>query len=302
MITTMIHGFMMALTDSVPGVSGGTIAFIMGFYERFLGAISGLFGKDNAVRKSAIFYLIKFALGWGLGMGASVLILAQVFENHIYFMSSAFLGLTLCAIPFILHEERDTLKSGSIKDALFALLGAALVILITAFRAAAAGSGSINFQNLSVLQYGYLILSGALAISAMLLPGISGSTLLLIFGVYVPLIGAVKELLHFRLAFLPGVTAVAVGVLLGILFAAKLIRKALASCRCQMVWLILGLMLGSLYAIAMGPTTLDTPKPPLSFPTFQFTAFFLGMAILGSLEWGKRVIARHSSGQSELTA
>lgn len=274
----------MALADSVPGVSGGTIAFIMGFYERFLGAISGFFGANGKKRKDSIRYLLKFVLGWGLGMGSSVLILAQVFEKNIYFMSSLFLGLTLCAIPFILYEERDTLKGG-IYNLPFALIGLGLVVLLTAFRAGTSGMGSLNFQNLSVFQYAYLLIAGALAISAMLLPGISGSTLLLIFGVYVPLIGAVKEVMHFHLQYLPGVLAVAIGILLGVVFASKLIRKALKNYRCQTVYLILGLMVGSLYAITMGPTTLDLPKPPLAVSSFQLIAFLLGIAILGGLEW-----------------
>lgn len=59
----------MALADSVPGVSGGTIAFILGFYDRFLNALHSLFGKDADARKSAIIYLLKLGLGWIFGMG-----------------------------------------------------------------------------------------------------------------------------------------------------------------------------------------------------------------------------------------
>lgn len=63
MILTAIHGFCMALADSVPGVSGGTIAFILGFYDRFLDALHSLFGRDAAARKSAILYLLKLGVG-----------------------------------------------------------------------------------------------------------------------------------------------------------------------------------------------------------------------------------------------
>ena len=301
MLTTMLHGFLMALADSVPGVSGGTIAFIMGFYERFLGAVSGFFGTDTKKRKAAIRYLLKFIFGWALGMGSSVLILARVFEENIYFMSSLFFGLTLCAIPFILYEERDTLK-GSLRSLPFALIGLALVVLLTVFRAGFSGIGNLNFRSLNILQYIYLVIAGALAISAMLLPGISGSTLLLIFGVYVPLISAVKELLHFHLQYLPGVMAVALGVLLGVIFASKGIRRALQSHRCQTVYLILGLMAGSLYAIIMGPTTLDLPKPPLAPISFHFAAFLLGIAILSCLEWIRYMTENRPSGKDRLPA
>lgn len=294
MIMTMIHGLSMALADSVPGVSGGTIAFIMGYYEQFLNALHRLFGKDKTLRKDAVRYLAKFAIGWGFGMGASVLLLSHVFEKNIYFMSSLFLGLTVSAIPFIVYEERNHLK-GDYQNRIFTFLGAVLVILLTAFRANSAGIGGINFQSLSVLQYGYLIISGLLAISAMLLPGISGSTLLLILGIYVPLISAVKEILHLHMQYLPGILAIAVGVVIGVVFAVKFIRKDLRRFRSQMIYLILGLMLGSLYAILMGPTTLDTPKPPLDFSSFRIVAFLLGITILSSLEWIKRVTSKKIS-------
>ena len=54
MLVKMFHGFCMALADSVPGVSGGTVAFILGFYEKFIDALHGLFGKDNGARKAAV--------------------------------------------------------------------------------------------------------------------------------------------------------------------------------------------------------------------------------------------------------
>ena len=175
----MIHGFSMALADSVPGVSGGTIAFIMGFYERFLTALHQLFGKDKAKRRNALIYLIKFALGWSIGMGGSVLLLAHIFESNIYLLSSLFLGLTVSAIPFIVYEERQALK-GHYRHLVFTVLGAALVIALTALRGSSVGLGNIDFQHLSISGYGYLCLSGVRASSAMLLPGVSGSTMLLI--------------------------------------------------------------------------------------------------------------------------
>lgn len=286
MIMTMIHGMSMALADSVPGVSGGTIAFIMGFYEQFLTALHSLFGKDKSLRKEATLYLMKFAVGWVVGMGTSVLILSHIFEKNIYFMSSLFLGLTISAIPFIVYAERSFLKS-NYKNLLFTLLGAALVVSLTSLRANSAGLGAMDFQSLSILQFGYLVVAGVLAISAMLLPGISGSTLLLILGIYVPAISAVKEVLHLHIQFLPGIMALAAGVIIGVIFGAKIIRKALRKYRSQMIYLILGLLLGSLYAIIMGPTTLKVPMKPLDFSSFSVLAFFIGVVILGGLEFGK---------------
>lgn len=290
MITTMLQGLSMALADSVPGVSGGTVAFILGFYEKFIGAIHGLLGKDPALRKASAFYLLKFAMGWTVGMGSCVLLLSKAFESNIYFLSSLFLGFTAAAIPFIAYEERKSIK-GCHTGLLFVLLGAASVIALTWFRSVSGASGNMDFLNLTGLQYGYLFLVGVIAVSAMLLPGISGSTLLLIFGVYVPAVSAVKEVLHFQFQYLSGVVVLAAGALFGIFSAAKVIRKCLRLFRAQMVYLIFGLMTGSLYAIIMGPTTLDAPRAPMDLSSFHIIAFLIGVLVLGGLELIKRKTA-----------
>lgn len=279
----------MALADSVPGVSGGTVAFILGFYERFLNALHDFFGKDAHLRKPAFFYLVKFALGWGVGMGGSVLLLSQAFARNIYFLSSLFLGLTAAAIPLILRAEWKSVR-GKPRNLVFAALGLCLAAALTVLRGKT-GVGELHFQSLSIFQLLYLAACGVLAISAMLLPGISGSTLLLIFGVYVPAVDAVKEVLHLHLSYLPGVLALCAGVGLGIVLTANGIRTALQRHRSAMIYLILGLMLGSLYAIAMGPTTLDTPMSALSLGSFRPVGFLLGAALLGSLEFVKHISA-----------
>lgn len=289
MILTMFHGFCMAAADSVPGVSGGTIALILGFYERFLDAIHDVFQKDRTVRKSALCYLLKLGLGWGIGMAGCVALLSGLFEQHIYFMSSLFLGLTICSIPFVVREERDALQNT--RGIGFLLLGVAVVVGLTLLRTQTIGLGAIRYAQLGLGQLLYLFGSGAVAITAMVLPGISGSSILLIAGVYLPTIQAVHDLLGGQLAVLPGLCALGLGILTGAGCSIHAIRTALRNYRSQMVWLILGLMLGSLYAIANGPASLDVPLPPLSPATFQVPAFLLGAAVLLALEALKKTIA-----------
>lgn len=84
MILTAFHGFCMALADSVPGVSGGTIAFILGFYDRFINALHGLFRGNWKQRKAALTYLLKLGIGWGIGMVSCVVLLSSLFEQNIY--------------------------------------------------------------------------------------------------------------------------------------------------------------------------------------------------------------------------
>lgn len=72
MFLNAVRGFCMALADSVPGVSGGTIAFLLGFYDEFINSLNDMIGKDNAKRKAALVFLIKLGIGWVIGFGASL--------------------------------------------------------------------------------------------------------------------------------------------------------------------------------------------------------------------------------------
>lgn len=105
-ILTFIHGFCMALADSVPGVSGGAIAFLLGFYDNFVGSLDDLISGTKEKRISAVKYLIKLGIGWAIGFGLAVLILANVFETHIYQISSLFMGFIAFAIPVVIMEEK----------------------------------------------------------------------------------------------------------------------------------------------------------------------------------------------------
>ena len=270
MVLTAFHGFCMALADSVPGVSGGTIAFILGFYDRFLDALHQLFGKDKDARRAAVRYLLQLGLGWVVGMVASVAALAELFASQVYFMSSLFLGLTLASFPFIIRAERRVLQ-GQARNCPFALFGLLLVVLLTLLRTNAAGV-AIRFAGAPVWMLGYIFVSGAVAITAMVLPGILGSSILLTAGVYLPAIQAVRSFLHMELSVLPGLFALGFGVLAGVALSIHAIRTALHKYRSEMVWLILGLMLGSLYAIVYGAVNLTVPLPPMSLVTFDAPA------------------------------
>jgi putative membrane protein len=128
-----------------------------------------------------------------------------------------------------------------------------------------------------------------IAISCMVLPGISGSTILLIMGVYLPVITAVKDILHLHLGSLPTVFVFGCGVLVGVFSVVGLIRKALERFRAQTIYTILGLMLGSIYAVIMGPTTLDNPQPAMGLSEFRILFFLIGGAVIVGMQLMKRV-------------
>lgn len=290
MIVRFFNGLCMAFADSVPGVSGSTVAFILGFYEEFIGSLHGLMSRDSQARKRGALFLAKLGVGWLAGMALAVTALSQLFESNVYFMSSLFLGLTVCAIPFIAHEERASFER-KVSDALFVLVGFAVVVFITMGRSAFSSMAGIDFTSLALPQYAFLIVAGAAAISAMLLPGVSGSTVLLILGVYVPTVEAAHALMGLDASVVPGLLALLAGVLLGMLLAVGAIRRALSEHRSKMMYLVMGLMAGSLVAIVMGPTTLSVPHAPLGLASFDPIGFFVGCALIAALEGAKRTFA-----------
>lgn len=278
-----IRGFCMALADSVPGVSGGTVAFLLGFYDRFISSLDDLITGNKQKKIEAVKFLLRIGVGWVVGFGAAVSILASIFTDRIYEISSLFLGLIIFAIPIIWAEEKDCLK-GKYKNAVFAVIGIVMVAAITYFNPASGKGMNVSVEHLNLGLGIYIFLVAMVAISAMVLPGISGSTMLLIFGLYVPIISAVKEAMHFNTAYFPVILIFGCGILCGIASVVKLIRTCLEKFRSQMVYFIIGMMVGSPYAITMGPTTLEVPKPAMAVGNFSVVFFIIGGVIIFGLQ------------------
>jgi len=290
-IINAIRGFCMALADSVPGVSGGTIAFIMGFYDKFINSLDGIIYGNKEEKKKAVLFLIKVGIGWVIGMIGAVLILTSLFESKIYAVSSVFMGFIVFAIPLIIKEEKECLK-GKYINLIFTLIGIAVVVLITFFNPVTGEANVVDISNLTFGLGAYIFVSAMIAISAMVLPGISGSTLLLIFGLYMPIISSIKEVLHFNFEYLPAIIVFGLGVLAGIALVIKGIKVALKKFRSQTIYCIIGLMIGSLYAIVMGPTTLEVPQAAMTFGTFSIVFFLVGGAVIIGLEFLKRYLEK----------
>ena len=229
-----VQGFSMALADSVPGVSGGTVAFVLGFYDKFINALNILISKK---------------------------------ENK--------------------KEEKENVK-GKYKNLIFTLIGIIVVSAITYFNPQTGSGANIDITNLNFGLAIYVFFTGMIAILAMILPGISGSTLLLIFALYMPIITGIKETLHFNLSYIPVLFIFGVGVLTGIALIIKIVKKALEEYRYQTIYLIIGLMIGTIYAIIMGATTSTVPQAPLSFKTFNSICFTIGGFVILGMEVAKR--------------
>ena len=294
MLMTILGGFFMALADSVPGVSGGTIAFIMGIYDDFIGSLNNVLSKDKEKRKKAIVFLIKLMSGWIVGFLSAVLVITAVFEQNIYEISSLFLGFVIFAIPLVILEEKDTLK-GKYYNLIFMLLGAALVVAITYF----AGGGStvsLKWGEFDAITAVLLFLGAMLAISAMVLPGISGYTILLVFGFYQPILDAIRQFLHLDFGYFVGLCIFGFGMIAGVFTTVKGLKLALEKVRSATVYAIIGRMLGSLYAIVMGPTSLkDNPRPAMDFDSFNVVFFIIGGVVILGLQVFKSWMAKREA-------
>lgn len=207
---TVLGGFCMALADSVPGVSGGTIAFLMGFYDAFVGSLDAVVHGTKQERLLGLLYLLKLAAGWVVGMALAVTVLAGAFTDGIYQLSSLFLGFVLVSFPLVMREQRAELGTFR-QNWLPFLAGIVLVVCLSALRL----SALVNDLGFSAGTALYAFAAGALAISAMVLPGISGSPLLMSCGLYLPVIAAMKDLLHFEFGQFWLLAAVGLGVLVG---------------------------------------------------------------------------------------
>jgi len=291
MVLNMFRGFCMACADSVPGISGGTIAYILGFYELFVKSLANLFSRNKEKRREAMPFLILLGGGWVIGMGICVTVLSSLFETHIYFMSSLFMGLTIFSLPMIIRGEKihfeNTLKQW-IETGVLMIVGVLAVVLLTN----ASPTGTMDFDNLDISIYLFVFFAGMMSISAMVLPGISGSSILLIFGLYIPIITSLKALMGLDLSVLPILVVFGLGILTGMVSVVKLVKYCLDHFRTKTMSLIFGLVIGALYAIVMGPTTLDVPQAAMQISSFSILGFIVGILpilIIEGLNYKKKV-------------
>lgn len=293
MIRTAFNGFFMALADSVPGVSGGTIALILGFYDNFIGSINKVIYGSMKVKKDGIIYLLKLFCGWAIGMILAVLVLTAFFEKNIYAVSSLFLGFVLPSVFVIGKEEYKSIRD-KWEYTPFVVIGAILVMAVAHF-ATRVNVLTLDLTKLSAGSALYLFIAGAIAISAMFLPGISGSTVLLVFGAYLPVLSGVKEILHLNFSVLPMILIFGLGIITGALLSVKGIQKCLEKFRGQTVMLIIGMLIGSLYAIVTGPATVSKMNDTLNRTNFNFLFFIIGIALIFLLETAKYFVQKKSA-------
>jgi len=233
-----LRGLAMGAADVVPGVSGGTIAFITGIYSELLHSLSRfnlqLISKLKNQGVSAAWSHVNgnFLLSLGLGIITSILSLARIIiyllDSQPLLVWSFFFGLILASSIFVVRQMRGWRWDGI----LLLLLGIVLAVAIGQLRPAEV-----------VADHAYIFMAGAIAICAMILPGISGSFILLLLGVYSHVIGAVKSLELTTLFFFGG------GCAIGLLTFVRVLTWLLDHYHQRVIALLAGFIAGSLYLV-----------------------------------------------------
>ena len=240
------RGFLMGAADIVPGVSGGTMALILGIYERLVQAIShvdrtflGHIKKRqwrNAAEHVDLRFLITLGCGIAIGIGGLATLMNWLLEFHLEPTLAAFFGLIL-ASSFIVARTIDRWTMPSL---LFVLAGAGFAYWLVAQPFMEGTDG-----------YLYLFFCGMVAICAMILPGISGAFILLILGKYYYVTGIIKSFVHGEIT-VEHITAIIIfasGCVIGLLAFSKFLRWLLARFHAQTMATLCGFMLGSLRRI-----------------------------------------------------
>ena len=234
-----LKGMAMGAADVVPGVSGGTIAFISGIYEELLTSISNInFGLFKTLKSEGIKVAWKqvngsFLLSLFIGVFVSIISLAKaikwMLENEPILLWSFFFGLVLASVIYIAKQ----ITKWNILTFVVLILGAGLAYYITTLNPLVSESSSPLF----------LFLAAALAICAMILPGISGAFILVLLGAYKPVLAAVNN------RDFTTVAIVGAGAIAGLLTFSRILKWLFANYKNYTLAVLTGFIIGSLNKI-----------------------------------------------------
>ncbi|HHM4116327.1 DUF368 domain-containing protein [Staphylococcus aureus] len=245
----ILKGFAMGTSDLVPGVSGGTIALLLGIYNQFIASISGIFSRRFW---PSFTFLIPIIIGMLLAMGSLSNLFNYLLSQHHIPTMFFFGGLIIGIVPYLLKISNYK-TSFTTKHYMMVIAGIAILIVITLMNNGDKHAGeTLTLSTSLIIKY---FIAGMCASSAMLLPGISGSFMLLVFGVYGTVMLAISEVIKLNFAGLPILLAVGFGVLAGFIISSKIIQYFLTHHKLMTFALIIGFVVGSLFAVFPGLPT-----------------------------------------------
>lgn len=240
-ITLFLKGIVMGIANIIPGISGGTLALTLGIYEKLIDIISH-FTKN--IKEN-----IKFIILLGSGIVLSILLFSNIIsyclENYRFPTILFFIGIIIGGLPLLLKKVKGT--SNISNYIIFSITF--MIIMIMTF-----ASVKDNNISLSVINIGTIIglfISGVISATTMILPGISGSFMLMLFGYYTPIVNAISDLskLNNILHNLIILGFLGMGILVGIFASAKAIEALLKKYEIKTYYGILGFVVASIISI-----------------------------------------------------
>lgn len=237
----IVRGFAIGVAFIIPGFSGGSIAAILGIYEKLINAIADIF-KDF---KNSFLTLLPIALGMVIGVVSLLFPLGYALAHFPFPTVCLFVGLALGGLPAITENVKGKIKLTNV----FAFLIPALATVLLCFSPI---GEDVNLLNLSIGGCVILFLVGIMGSTALVIPGISGSMLLLIFGYYNPIVNMITH--HFfegkdvgvSLLVL-GTTALGIGV--GFIAISVIMKWLFKKCPRGTYFAIIGFIIGSIPTI-----------------------------------------------------
>lgn len=261
------RGILMGISDIVPGVSGGTIAVLLGIYDRLILAINGFFSREW---KRHFKFLFPLGIGVVLAIFSLSHLMKWLLEHHERMTYFFFLGLIIGILPYLFRES-DAKRTFKWHHIVLLLIGAILLILLPVN-----GDEGTVIKDKTILTYLWLFFCGFIASAAMILPGISGSFVLVVLGAYQTVIHAVSQL------DIKVILVVGIGIVIGIITMSKIISFFLQKYRIATFAVIIGLVSGSVFKIFPGwPVDLNQ----LLLSILTFASGLLAAYILGKVEY-----------------
>ena len=251
-IKSVLKGMVIGIANIIPGVSGGTMMVAMGIYDKLIHCITHLFKEF----KKSFLFLIPIAIGMGIAVVGGSLGLEVLFEKFPVQTNLLFIGLILGGLPAIWKKVKgNSIRGGHILAFLvFFILVAGLALL-------GEREGNAADLSLSLISIIKLFAVGVIAAATMVIPGVSGSMMLLLMGYYNPILTAISDFLHALVEFdmngiLTGIGILlpfGIGVIVGIFAIAKVVEYIFNKFPLYAYWAIIGLIVASPIAIvAMG--------------------------------------------------
>lgn len=255
-IFNVIKGAVIGIANVIPGVSGGTMAVSMGIYERLIHALTNL----RKEWRKHLWFLVAVIIGAAVGVVGFAQAIEFLLNNFAFPTALAFVGLVIGGVPIILKSLNSSLAKENTKFSFSHIIVFIVFCAIVVVMALFSGTESTGVaKEVGIVDMLMLVIVGAVASAAMVIPGVSGSMMMMILGYYDTIITTINRFIEALLAF--DITAMldcckvlvpfGIGVLVGIVAIAKLIDFLFKKFASQTFAAILGLIVASPGAILL---------------------------------------------------